>query len=178
MTELEEAKAFYTLKTAIPKDQRSLAENYGAVILSALTIAENSRENAFGCLASMGVPRSRAQTVANGIMVYSGRMQKEVRAITIRAETAEARTKELESAYLALNGIAALPYTIIQPCIAEWVLSKITGRDIKLSTNVQVLEAREKELEEVLTQIVKRDDWTGSECRHHAKTVLKGTPVE
>jgi len=40
MSDLDEAKAFYALKAAIPVADRSLPEQYGVVLLSALTEAE------------------------------------------------------------------------------------------------------------------------------------------
>jgi len=65
-------------------------------ILAALKDAENSRANAFGLLASIGIPKSRAGTVTNGIMVYEGRMKREINTLTARAERAEAYAAKLE----------------------------------------------------------------------------------
>ena len=45
MTPIEEAKAFFAIKAKIQRGQRSLSEHYGAVILSALTEAEQERDS-------------------------------------------------------------------------------------------------------------------------------------
>jgi chromosome segregation ATPase len=44
--------------------------------------------------------------------------------------------------------------------------------------DVRLAHERIKALEEALTQIVKRDDWTSGECRHHARATLSRTAPE